>query len=56
MGTCQEGCLIHDDVLPPDHLALLTEDGGMSKESRALNELMRRPSGRHGKSTCVASR
>ena len=39
--TCQEGKLVHNDVLPTDLLDLLTKQGGISKESRALNELGR---------------
>ena len=39
--TCHDGELIHDDILPTAALELLTREGGISKESRALNELVR---------------
>ena len=39
--TCRDGELIHNDVLPDEMLDLLTQRGGISKESRAMNELGR---------------
>ena len=39
--TCRGGEMVHDDLLPPDHLRLLCEGAGVSKQSRALNELVR---------------
>ena len=39
--SCEDVTRIHDDVLPPAHLELLTEAGGISKPSRALNEMVR---------------
>ena len=38
---CEDGANIHDDVLDDQLLDLLTEDGGCSKQYRALNELTR---------------
>ena len=50
--SCRAGQLRHDDILPSMHLDLLLHNGGCSKESRALNELVRMctlalPSGTH---------